>query len=51
LRRMVADGLERVEAALARRWLDLRGYLDERGRWLWLEATGFSKPAARRVRA
>jgi hypothetical protein len=37
-RGLAADELERVEAALARRWLDLREHLDERGRRLFLAA-------------
>jgi hypothetical protein len=35
---MAADERERLETALARRWFDLRGHLDERSRRLWLAA-------------
>jgi hypothetical protein len=35
---MAADERERLESALARRWLDLREVLDERARRLWLAA-------------
>jgi len=35
---MAAEERERLESALTRRWLDLRGHLDERSRRLWLAA-------------
>ena len=35
---MAAGERERLESALARRWLDLRDHLDERSRRLWLAA-------------
>ena len=35
---MAAEERERLESALARRWLDLRDHLDERSRRLWLAA-------------
>ena len=35
---MAADERERLESGLTRRWLDLRGCLDERSRRLWLAA-------------
>jgi Rhodopirellula transposase DDE domain len=38
LRTMAADEREWLESALTRRWLDLRGRLDERSRRLWLAA-------------